>query len=198
MEKEKSNELDSRHTFKLGISFLVWLGISLLSVGLVLVTVYKNPENIFKGYEDAKTALTVAVSIISLIVSGIALYINWITTSLLLFAGFKAGRNKEVTYRSVLYYFLKNSWVFAVWIGLTLIGTLIWGTGFITSVGGIVVASVCMFALYMFILLKIKKDFPLKNEWVYIIFAVVITAVIAISLVVTGKTDYAGELGTKI
>lgn len=198
MKKEKNSELDVRHSFKLGISFLVWLAISVISVGLVLITMYKNPQNIFKGYEDAKTTLIIAVSIISLIISGIALYINWITTSLLLFVGFKAGGNKEVTYRSVLYYFMKNSWVFAVWIALTLAGTLIWGNGFITSVAGVIIASVCMFGLYMLILMKIGKDFTLKNQWVYIIFAVVITAIIAISLVYTGKTDYAGEIGASI
>ena len=95
-KKEKDNDLTVRHSFKLGISFLVWLGISLLSVGLVMIIMYKNPENLFEGYEDAKTTLTVVTGIISLIVSTVALYINWISTSLLLFAGFRAGGNNEL------------------------------------------------------------------------------------------------------
>lgn len=195
MAKEKlDNDLTVRHSFKLSVSFLVWLGISLLSVGLVMTIMYKNPENLFAGYESAKTTLTVVTGIISLIVSTIALYINWISTSLLLFAGFRAGSNKEVTYRSVLYYFLKNSWIFAVWIALIIIGTLIMGTNFISSIPSAIITAVLMLALYYLILRNISKDFTLQKKWVYIIFAVVIAAIIVISLVYTGKIDYAGEL----
>lgn len=197
--KEKSDsDLQDKHSFKLGISFLVWFAIALLAVALVMVIMYKNPQNIFKGYEQAKTALTIATGVISLIAGGIALYINWITTSLLLLAGFKVGGNKEVTYRSVLYYFLKNSWVFAVWIALILIGTLIWGTSFITSAAGVVITGVLMLGMYMLILMKMERDFTIKKQWVYIIFAVVIAAVIALSMIYTGKLNYAGELGGKV
>ena len=192
--KEKDNDLTVRHSFKLGISFLVWLGISLLSVGLVMIIMYKNPENLFAGYEDAKATLTIVTGIISLIVSTIALYINWISTSLLLFAGFRAGGNKEVTYRSVLYYFLKNSWIFAVWIALIIVGTLIMGTNFVSSVPSAIITAILMLALYYLIMRNIGKDFTLQKKWVYIIFAVVIAAIIVISLIYTGKIDYAGEL----
>lgn len=192
--KEKDNDLTVRHSFKLGISFLVWLGISLLSVGLVMIIMYKNPENLFAGYEDAKATLTIVTGIISLIVSTIALYINWISTSLLLFAGFRAGGNKEVTYRSVLYYFLKNSWIFAVWIALIIVGTLIMGTNFVSSIPSAIITAFLMLALYYLIMRNIGKDFTLQKKWVYIIFAVVIAAIIVISLIYTGKIDYAGEL----
>lgn len=192
--KEKDNDLTVRHSFKLGISFLVWLGISLLSVGLVMIIMYKNPENLFAGYEDAKATLTIVTGIISLIVSTIALYINWISTSLLLFAGFRAGGNKEVTYRSVLYYFLKNSWIFAIWIALIIVGTLIMGTNFVSSIPSAIITAILMLALYYLIMRNIGKDFTLQKKWVYIIFAVVIAAIIVISLIYTGKIDYAGEL----
>ena len=193
-KKEKDNDLSVRHSFKLGVSFLVWLGISLLSVGLVMIIMYKNPENLFAGYEDAKTTLTIVTGFISLIVSTIALYINWISTSLLLFAGFRAGGNKEVTYRSVLYYFLKNSWVFAVWIALIIAGTLIMGTNFVSSIPSAIITAVLMLALYFLIMRNIGKDFTLQKKWVYIIFAIAIAAVIVISLIYTGKIDYAGEI----
>lgn len=192
--KEKDNDLTVRHSFKLWVSFLVWLGISMLSVGLVMTIMYKNPENLFAGYEDAKTTLTVVTCIVSLIVSAIALYINWISTSLLLFAGFRAGGNKEVTYRSVLYYFLKNSWIFAIWIALIIAGTLIMGTNFISSIPSAIITAILMLALYYLIMRNIGKDFTLQKKWVYIIFAVVIAAVIVISLIYTGKIDYAGEI----
>ena len=195
MDLKEKDELGVRHSFKLWVSFLVWLGISLLSVGLVMIIMYKNPENLFAGYEDAKTTLTVVTGIVSLIVSTIALYINWITTSLILLAGFKAGGNKEVTYRSVLYYFLKNSWIFAIWIALIIGGTLIIGTGFVSSIPSAVITGILMLALYLMILFKIGQDFPLQKKWVYIIFAVAVAAVIVISLLYTGKIDYSGEIG---
>ena len=194
MAYKNDNDLDIRHSFKLWVSFLVWLGISLLSVGLVITILYKNPENIFKGYEDAKTTLTVITGIISLIVSTISLYINWITTSLLLFAGFRAGGNKEVTYRSVLYYFLKSAWFFAVWIGLILGGTLIFGTSFITSVPAAIITLLVMLALYLFVLKKIQVDFTIQKKWVYILFAAVIALIVAGTLLYTGTIDYAGEV----
>lgn len=193
-ETNNSNEIEIRHSFKLGISFLIWIGISLLSVGLVIAIMFKNPENIFKGYEEAKTTLTVITGIISLIVSTISLYINWISTSLLLFAGFRAGGNKEVTYRSVLYYFLKNAWFFAVWIALILAGTLIFGTKFVTSIPSAIITLVIMFALYFFIFKKINGDFTLQKKWVYFIFAGVIALVVAGTLLYTGTIDYAGEI----
>ena len=154
--KDEKDTLDIRHSFKLWVSFLVWLGISLLSVALVMTIMFKNPENIFKGYEDARVTLSVITGIISLIISTVSLYINWITTSLLLFAGFRAGGNREVTYRSVLYYFLKNSWFFAIWIALILIGTLIFGTSFVTSIPSAIITFLVMFALYYFIFRKIN------------------------------------------
>ena len=194
MANKTENELDIRHSFKLGISFLIWIGISLLAVGLVITIMFKNPENIFKGYEDAKTTLTVITSIISLIVSTISLYINWITTSLLLFLGFRAGGNKEVTYRSVLYYFLKNAWFFAVWIALILIGTLIFGTSFITGVPSAIITLLVMLALYFMIYKKINADFTLQKKWVYFIFAAVIALIVAGTLLYTGTIDYAGEI----
>lgn len=193
-EKNNNDDIEVRHSFKLGISFLVWVGISLLAVGLVMVIIFKNPENIFKGYEDAKTTLTIITGVISLIVSTISLYINWITTSLILFAGFRAGGNKEVTYRSVLYYFLKHAWVFAIWIAVILVGTLIWGTHFITSIPAAIITLLAMLALYWLILRKIEGDFTLQKKWVYIIFAVVIALVVAGSLYYTGTIDYAGEI----
>lgn len=195
MDLKEKDELGVRHSFKLWVSFLVWLGISLLSVGLVMTIMYKNPENLFAGYEDAKATLTVVTGIVSLIVSTIALYINWITTSLILLAGFKAGGNKEVTYRSVLYYFLKNSWIFAIWIALIIGGTLIMGTGFVSSIPSAIITGVLMLALYLLIMLKIGQDFKLQKKWVYIIFAVAVAAVIVISLLYTGKIDYSGEIG---
>lgn len=190
----KENETDIRHSFKLWLSFLIWLGISLLSVGLVITILFKNPQNMFEGYEDAKTTLTVITGIISLIVSTISLYINWITTSLLLFAGFRVGGNKEVTYRSVLYYFLKNAWFFAIWIGLILGGTLIFGTHFITSVPAAIITFLIMLALYYFVLRKIEGDFTLQKKWVYLIFAVIIALIVAGTLLYTGTIDYAGEV----
>lgn len=193
-KKDLNEEVEVKHSFKLWVSFLVWLGISLLSVGLVMTIIFKNPENIFKGYEDAKTTLTIITGIISLIVSTISLYINWITTSLLLFAGFRAGGNKEVTYRSVLYYFLKNAWMFAVWIALILIGTLIFGTGFITSLPSALITLAAMFAMYFLILRKMEGDFTLQKKWVYFIFAAVIALVVAGTLYYTGTIDYAGEV----
>ena len=193
--KEQNNdEVEVKHSFKLGISFLIWVGVSLLAVGLVMVIIFKNPENIFKGYEDAKTTLTIITGVISLIVSTISLYINWITTSLILFAGFRAGGNKEVTYRSVLYYFLKHAWVFAIWIAVILVCTLIWGTHFITSIPAAIITLLAMLALYWLILRKIEADFTLQKKWVYIIFAVVIALVVAGSLYYTGTIDYAGEI----
>ena len=194
MAKNFDNELEVRHSFKLGISFLIWSGISLLSVGLVIAIMFKNPENIFKGYEEAKTTLTVITGIISLIVSTISLYINWISTSLLLFAGFRAGGNKEVTYRSVLYYFLKNAWFFEVWIAVILAGTLIFGTKFVTSIPSAIITLVIMFALYFFIFKKINGDFTLQKKWVFFIFAGVIALVVAGTLLYTGTIDYAGEI----
>lgn len=195
MDLKEKDELGVRHSFKLWVSFLVWLGISLLSVGLVMTIMYKNPENLFAGYEDAKATLTVVTGIVSLIVSTIALYINWITTSLILLAGFKVGGNKEVTYRSVLYYFLKNSWIFAIWIALIIGGTLIVGTGFVSSIPSAIITGVLMLALYLLIMLKIGQDFKLQKKWVYIIFAVAVAAIIVISLLYTGKIDYSGEIG---
>ncbi|MBQ6381134.1 MAG: hypothetical protein IJJ41_06020 [Clostridia bacterium] len=194
MAHKDDNELEVKHSFKLWVSFLVWIGISLLSVGLVLTIIFKNPENIFKGYEDAKTTLTVITGVISLIISTISLYINWITTSLLLFLGFRAGGNKEVSYRSVLYYFLKNAWFFAIWIGIILIGTLIFGTGFITSLPSAIITLVVMFGLYFFILKRIEGDFTLQKKWVYLIFAAVIALIVAGTLYYTGTIDYAGEI----
>ena len=191
---KKLDEVEVKHSFKLGISFLIWVGVSLLAVGLVMVIIFKNPENIFKGYEDAKTTLTIITGVISLIVSTISLYINWITTSLILFAGFRAGGNKEVTYRSVLYYFLKHAWVFAIWIAVILVCTLIWGTHFITSIPSAIITLLAMLALYWLILRKIDGDFTLQKKWVYIIFAVVIALVVAGSLYYTGTIDYAGEI----
>ena len=36
--KEQNNdEIEVKHSFKLGISFLIWVGVSLLAVGLVMV-----------------------------------------------------------------------------------------------------------------------------------------------------------------
>ena len=194
MAKNIDNELDIRHSFKLGISFLIWSGISLLSVGLVLAIMFKNPENIFKGYEEAKTTLSVITGIISLVVSTISLYINWISTSLLLFAGFRAGGNKEVTYRSVLYYFLKNAWVFAIWIALILLGTVIFGAKFVTSIPSAIITLLVMYALYFLIFRKINVDFTLKRKWVYFVFAAVIALVVAGTLLYTGTIDYAGEI----
>lgn len=192
--KDEKDTLDIRHSFKLWVSFLVWLGISLLSVALVMTIMFKNPENIFKGYEDARVTLSVITGIISLIISTVSLYINWITTSLLLFAGFRAGGNREVTYRSVLYYFLKNSWFFAIWIALILIGTLIFGTSFVTSIPSAIITFLVMFALYYFIFRKINNDFTLQKKWVYFIFAAVIALVVAVTLLYTGTIDYSGEI----
>lgn len=194
MAYKNENELDIRHAFKLWVSFLVWLGISLLSVGLVLTIMYKNPENIFKGYEEAKTTLTVLMAVISLFVSTIALYINWISTSLLLFAGFRLGGNKEVTYRSVLYYFLKNAWFFAIWIALILVGTLFFGTHFITGIPAAILTAIIMFAFYFFIMKKLENDFTLQKKWVYIVIAAIIALVVAGTLLYTGKIDYTGEI----
>lgn len=188
------DEVEVKHSFKLGISFLIWAGISLLAVGLVITIIFKNPENIFKGYEDAKVTLTVITGVISLIVSTISLYINWISTSLLLFAGFRAGGNKEVTYRSVLYYFLKHAWVFAAWIALILIGTLIFGAQFITSIPSAIITLIAMFAMYFLIYRKIASDFTLQKTWVYFIFAAVIALIVAGSLYYTGTIDYAGQV----
>ena len=193
MAYKNDNELDVRHSFKLWLSFLVWMGISLLAVGLVITIMFKNPENIFKGYEDAKTTLTVITGVISLIVSTISLYLNWITTSLFLFAGFRLGGNKEVSYRSVLYYFLKNAWVFAVWIALILVGTLIFGMSFITSIPAAILTFAVMFGLYFLILRRIKTDFTLQKQWVYLVVAVIIAAVVAVSLYYTGTIEYTGE-----
>lgn len=194
MAYKEENELSVKHGFKLWVSFLVWLGISLLSVGLVLAIVFKNPNNIFEGYEEAKTTLTVITGIISLIVSTISLYVNWITTSLLLFAGFRAGGNKEVTYRSVLYYFLKNAWVFAAWIALILTGTLLFGTHFITSVPSAILTFCAMMALYFLIFKRIDGEFTLQKKWVYFLFAVAIALIVAFSLYYTGTVDYSSEI----
>ena len=194
MAYHNDNELNIPYTFKLWVSFLVWLGISFLAVGLVMTIIFKNPENIFAGYEDAKVSLSVITGIISLIVSTISLYINWITTSLLLFAGFRAGGNKTVSYRCVLYYFLKNAWVFAVWIALSVVGTLLFGTGFITSIPSAIVTLLVMFALYYFIFRKVSADFELQKKWVYFLFAAVIALAVAGSLLYTGSIDYAGEI----
>ncbi|MBR2591245.1 MAG: hypothetical protein IKE65_10070 [Clostridia bacterium] len=194
MAKEKlQDEVEVKHSFKLWLSFLIWAGISLLAVGLVITIIYKSPDDIFAGYEDAKVTMTVIVGIISLIISTISLYLNWITTSLLLFAGFRAGGNKEVTYRSVLYYFLKNAWMFAVWIGLMLIGSLIF-SHFITSIPAAILTFVVMFGMYFLIYKKLTADFEIKKAWVYFIFAAVIALVVAGSLYYTGTIDYAGEL----
>ncbi|MBR0414909.1 MAG: hypothetical protein IJI67_07550 [Clostridia bacterium] len=194
MAYKDDNELEVKHSFKLGISFLIWLGISLLSVGLVLTIIFKNPENIFKGYEDAKTTLTIITAVISLIVSTISLYINWISTSLLLFAGLRAGGNKEVTYRSVLYYFLKSAWFFAIWIAIILIGTLIFGTTFVTSIPSAIITLLVMMGLYCFILQKLQADFTLQKKWVYYIFAAVLALVVAGSLYYTGTINYSNEI----
>ena len=193
-KKAYKDEIEIKHSFKLGISFLIWIGISLLSVGLVMTIIFRAPENFFEGYEEARTTLSIITGIISLIVSTIALYINWITTSLFLFAGFRAGGNKEVTYRSVLYYFLKHAWVFAIWIALILVGTLIFDTHFITSIPSAIITLLAMLALYWLILRKISLDFTLQKKWVYIIFAVVLALIVAGSLYYTGTIDYAGEI----
>ena len=191
-EEQISEEEKNPHSFKLWQSFLIWLGIGLLATAVVIIIVLKSPADLFKGYEEARTAIIVAIGVISLISSAVALYINWIITSLLLSLGLKIGKNEFHNYRSVLYYYLKSSWVYALWLGIIIIGTLIAGSGFITSIPSYILSAIVLLAFYYLVYYKMNKEAPVT--WIFLLFSAIFVAVTIGFMIYTGNIDYAGQL----
>ena len=193
-EAVKEKEEKKPHSFKLWQSFLIWLGIGLLATAVVTIIVLKSPDDIFKGYEEARTTIIIVIGLISLVASTVSLYVNWIITSFLLSLGLKAGKNDFHNYRSVLYYYLKSSWLYAVWLGIIIIGTLIAGSGFITSIPGYIISAIVLCCFYFLVYYKMNKEQPVKKKWIFLLISGIFVAVTVGFMIYTGSIDYAGQL----
>ena len=192
-EKISQNQEKIPHKFNIGLSLLIWLGISLLAAVYVAASMYFTDKSVYEEYTASLITITV---ILSTLVGFVSVFVNWIVTSLILFGGLKAGKN-AVTYRSVLYYYLKNSWVYAAWIGISVAMTFILKSGnFLTGTAGIILSAVCMAVLYLLIYLGIKKDFEIKKSWVYFLIAAIFTAIIVITLIYSGSQAFSSSLST--
>ncbi len=185
---------NNKHSFKIWKSFFIWFGISLLAALLVLITVLNSPAEIFKGYEEAKPAVITVITIISVIAGTISLYINWIVTSLVLSVSLRLGKNREHNYRTVLFYFLKCSWIYALWIVVIIAGTLISGSSFIMSVPSLILTGVFMTFLYGLMLYKMNKEKKVSKKWIYIIFALCCVAVTVGFMIYTGNYNYSQQI----
>lgn len=163
------------HKFNMAVAVLIWLGVSLIAAIYEIFSMYYSDPTLFGEGKGYLIGFTVAISVL---ISLVSVFVNWIVSSLIFFFFFKKVGKNEVTYRSVLYYYLKNAWVYALWSAVSLAFALILKSpNFLTSVPGIIITAIFLAGFYVLLYLGIRKDFKINRSWVYFVAAAVFWAI---------------------
>lgn len=183
------------HKFNIGIAILVWVGVSVITSVYEVFSMYYSDPTIF---EEFKGVLIAGAVISSMLIGTISVFVNWVVSSLIFLGTFKIGKN-EVTYRAVLYHYLKNAWFYAVWSAINLVLALILKSpNFLTSVPGVIITAICLGGFYAKLYLDIRKDFKLNKGWIYIVVAVLFLAITLGSLIYMGTDSFSNSLISNI